>query len=401
VAELAAGLPALVWQSVIRDRISEKGSLSTSMKKLNVAMIGYKFMGKAHSNAWRQAPRFFEMPFEPVMKVICGRNEAEVARAAKVLGWEEHATAWEQVIARRDIDVIDICTPGSTHEPIAIAAAEAGKVVFCEKPLANTLAEAERMLAAVERNGVLHMLCHNYRRAPAVALARQLIDDGLIGKIYHYRGTYLQDWLVNPDFPRVWRLEKAKAGSGALGDLASHSIDLARYLVGEITDVAGLLETFVVERPTEPRSQTMAPVDVDDAALSLVRFAGGAIGSIEGSRFAAGRKNYNRFEINGSLGSIAFNLERMNELELYVDEGPNSGWRTILATEAAHPYFAGWWPPGHIIGYEHTFIHTVLDLLKAIDEQKLPTPNFHDGLRNQKVLDAVERASSSRSWVTV
>jgi predicted dehydrogenase len=371
------------------------------MTKLNIAMIGYKFMGKAHSNAWRQAPRFFETPFDPVMKVICGRDEAEVARAAQLFGWQEHATAWEQVVARPDIDVVDICTPGSTHEPIAIAAAEAGKVVFCEKPLANTVAEAERMLAAAEQTGVLHMLCHNYRRAPAVALARQLIDEGRIGKIYHYRGTYLQDWIVNPDFPRVWRLEKAKAGSGALGDIASHSIDLARYLVGEITEVAGLLKTFIAERPMEAGSQTMAPVDVDDAALSLIRFADGAIGTIEGTRFAAGRKNYNRFEINGSLGSIAFDLERMNELELYVEEGPNSGWRTILATDAAHPYMAGWWPPGHIIGYEHTFIHTVLDLLKAIAEQRLPTPNFHDGVANQKLLDAIERASSTRSWVTV
>ena len=364
-------------------------------------MIGYKFMGKAHSNAWRQAPRFFETPFEPVMKVICGRNETEVARAASVFGWDEHATSWEQVVARPDIDVVDICTPGATHEPIAIAAAQAGKVVFCEKPLANTVAEAQRMLAAVEQNGVLHMLCHNYRRAPAVALARQLIDEGRLGRIYHYRGAYLQDWLVNPDFPRVWRLQKANAGSGALGDIASHSIDLARYLVGEITEVAGMLETFIAERPSEPGSKTLAPVDVDDAALSLVRFAGGAVGSIEGSRFATGRKNYNRFEINGSLGSLAFDLERMNELELYLEEGPNSGFRTINVTQPAHPYAPAWWPRGHIIGYEHTFTHTVVDLLKAIGEQKLPTPNFLDGVRNQKVLDAIERASSSRSWVSV
>jgi predicted dehydrogenase len=368
------------------------------MKQLNIAMIGYKFMGKAHSNAWRQVGRFFETPFAPVMKVICGRNEAEVERAAQVYGWQEHSTAWEQVVDRKDIDVIDICTPGDSHLPIAIAAAEAGKVVFCEKPLANTLADAEQMLRAVRASGVLHMICHNYRRAPAVVLARQLIEEGRIGRIYHYRGTYLQDWIVNPEFPRVWRLEKAKAGSGALGDIVSHSVDLARYLVGEIAEVAGLLHTFISERPLEPGSATMAPVDVDDAALSLVRFASGAIGSIEGSRFATGRKNYNRFEINGSLGSIAFDLERMNELELYVEEGANSGFRTIMTTESAHPYIAGWWPPGHIIGYEHTFTHTVLDLLKAVDEQKLPTPNFEDGVSNQRVLDAIERASNSRKW---
>ncbi len=371
------------------------------MKQLNIALIGYKFMGKAHSNAWRQVSRFFETPFTPVLKVICGRDEAEVKRAADVYGWQEYSTSWEQVVNRKDIDLIDICTPGNMHLPIAIAAAETGKVVFCEKPLANTLGDAERMLSAVQTNGVLHMVCHNYRRVPAVALARQLIEEGRIGKIRHYRGTYLQDWIVNPAFPRIWRLEKASAGSGALGDIASHSIDLARYLVGEIAEVAGLLETFITERPLEPGSSLMAPVDVDDAALSLVRFRNGAIGSIEGSRFATGRKNYNRFEINGSLGSIAFNLERMNELQLYIEEGPNSGFTTILATDPTHPYIAGWWPPGHIIGYEHTFTHTVFDLLKAIDQQQLPTPNFEDGVRNQAVLDAIERASNSRRWEAV
>jgi predicted dehydrogenase len=371
------------------------------MKKLNVAMIGYKFMGKAHSNAWRQVSRFFETPYEPVMKVVCGRNKEEVKKAAETFGWQEYATSWEEVVARDDIDIIDICTPGDTHKPIAIAAAEAQKVVFCEKPLANTVEEAEQMLDVAQRNGVIHMICHNYRRAPAVTLAKQLIEENQIGQVYHYRGTYLQDWIVNPEFPRVWRLEKAKAGSGALGDIASHSIDLSRYLVGEITDVAGLLKTFIKERPLDLGGKTMAPVDVDDAALSLLKFDNGAIGTIEASRFATGRKNYNRFEINGSRGSISFNLERMNELELYIEEGPNSGFRTILATDVSHPYTAGWWPPGHIIGYEHTFTHTVLDLLKAIDEQRMPTPNFEDGVRNQRVLAAIEKASDSRAWETV
>ena len=371
------------------------------MKQLNIALIGYRFMGKAHSNAWRQVGRFFDPPFEPVMKVVCGRKEEDVKRAAHDYGWEQYSTSWEEVVRRNDIDVIDICTPGDSHMPVAVAAAEAKKVVFCEKPLANTLAEAEAMLAAVQTNGVIHMLCHNYRRAPAVALARQIIDEGQIGEIYHYRGTYLQDWLVSPDFPRVWRLEKAKAGSGALGDLVSHSVDLARYLVGEITEVAGLLKTFIAERPVEKGSRIMAPVDVDDAALSLVKFENGAVGTIEGTRFATGRKNHNRFEINGSKGSLVFDLERMNELELYVEEGPNSGFRKILVTDAAHPYVSGWWPPGHIIGYEHTFTHTVLDLLKAIDEQKIPSPNFEDGVRNQRVLDGLERASASQQWERV
>lgn len=371
------------------------------MRRINVAMIGYKFMGKAHSNAWRQVGRFFDVPFEPVLKVVCGRNRDGAEHAARAFGWEEAATSWEAVVAREDVDIVDICTPGDSHEPIAVAAAEAKKTVFCEKPLANTLDEAKRMLEAVRANNVVHMLCHNYRRAPAVALAKRLIDEGRVGRIHHYRGTYLQDWIVDPAFPRVWRLEKSKAGSGALGDIGSHSIDLARYLVGEIVEVSSLLETFVKERPLPEDPSKTGPVDVDDAALMLVRFDNGAIGTIEGTRFATGRKNYNRFEINGSKGSIAFDLERMNELELYVQEGPESGFRTILATDASHPYIAGWWPPGHIVGYEHTFTHTVLDLLGAVEKNSIPSPNFEDGVRNQMVLDAVERAASSRAWETV
>jgi len=367
------------------------------MKRLNVAMIGYQFMGKAHSNAWRQVGRFFDLPCEPVLKVVCGRDADNVKKAATTLGWEEHATSWEDVVRRKDIDVIDICTPGDSHMPIALAAAEAKKVVFCEKPLANTLGEAERMLDAVRRAGVLHMLCHNYRRVPAVTWAKQLITEGKIGTIRHYRGTYLQDWIVDPNFPRVWRLEKSKAGSGALGDIASHSLDLARYLVGEIASVTGQLTTFIKERPL-PGSSTKAPVDVDDAALMLLRFENGAIGTVEATRFATGRKNYNRFEINGSKGSIAFDLERMNELELYVEEGPSSGFRTVLVTDAKHPYAGAWWPPGHIIGYEHSFTHTVYDLIKGIAEQTLPTPNFEDGVRNQRLLDAVERSAANGHW---
>ena len=370
------------------------------MRKLNIALIGYKFMGKAHSNAWRQVGSFFDVPYEPVLKVICGRNEGELIKAANKFGWQEHSTSWEDVVGREDIDVVDICAPGDMHLPIALAAAASKKIIFCEKPLANTLAEAKQMLDAARANGCVHMLCHNYRRAPAVALARELIGAGRIGEIYHYRGTYLQDWLVDPDFPRVWRLEKARAGSGALGDLLSHSIDLARYLVGEITEVSGLLKTFIPERPL-PQSRTMAPVEVDDAALSLVKFESGAVGTMEATRFATGRKNYNHFEINGSRGSIVFNLERMNELELYLEEGAQSGFRTIQVTGKGYPYMEGWWPRGHIIGYEHTFTHTVLDLLRAVAEGRLPTPNFEDGVRNQLVLDAVERAAESRSWQDV
>ena len=371
------------------------------MRRLNVAMIGHRFMGRAHSNAWRQVARFFDTPFDPVMKVVCGRDRQEVEHAAGQLGWEESSLSWRETVVRDDIDVIDICTPGDTHADIAVAAALAGKHVLCEKPLANTLPEAQRMLAAVTAAGVSHMVCHNYRRVPAVALAKRLIGEGRLGRVHHFRGVYLQDWIVDPEFPRVWRLEKAKAGSGALGDIASHSIDLARYLVGEIEEVAGHLETFVKERPLRPGSEEKAPVDVDDAALSLLKFEGGAVGTVEATRFATGRKNYNSFEVNGGRGSLCFNLERMNELELYVEEGPESGFRTVQVTDAGHPYMKAWWPPGHIIGYEHTFTHTVLDFLLAVDEGRVPSPSFEDGVRNQKVLDAIERAATSRAWEKV
>ena len=372
-----------------------------SKPTLNVAMIGYQFMGRAHSNAWRQVARFFEdAPYEPVLKVLCGRDVEAVEKAAYQLGFEEHATDWKSVIERADIDVVDVCTPGDSHLPIVLAAAAAGKTILCEKPLANTVGEAREMLAAAEKAGITHMLCHNYRRAPAVQLAKRFIEEGRIGEIHHYRGTYLQDWIVDPSFPRVWRLERARAGSGSLGDIASHSLDLARFLVGEIAEVTGLLKTFIEERPLEDGSGT-GRVDVDDAALALLRFENGAIGSVEGTRFAPGRKNYNRFEINGSTGSIVFDLERMNELEVYEEQGADSGFRTILATDEAHSYVRAWWPPGHIIGYEHTFIHTVLDLLHAIDEGTQPSPDFDDGVRNQLVLDAIERSASSRQWENV
>jgi predicted dehydrogenase len=275
--------------------------------------------------------------------------------------------------------------------------------VFCEKPLANTVADAERMLAAVEKAGVVHMVCHNYRRAPAVMLAKQLIDAGTLGEIRHYRGTYLQDWITDPAFPLVWRLDKTKAGSGALGDIAAHSIDLARFLVGEIAEVAGDLKTFVKTRPLPGDPKKKGRVTVDDAATALVRFANGAIGTIEGSRMAPGRKNFNRFEINGSRGSLAFDLERMNELELYLesDDRRIRGFRRVLATEAVHPYVKAWWPPGHIIGYEHTFVHTVYDLLEGVARGRSPQPNFADGVRNQRVLGAVEKAAATRRWVSL
>jgi predicted dehydrogenase len=371
-------------------------------KKLNVALIGYDFMGRAHANAWRQVARFFpDLPFEPVLKVVVGRTEAKVKAARERLGFESYATDWREVLARAEIDVADICTPGDSHAPIAVGAAEAGKAILCEKPLANSVADAERMYAAATQAGVVHMLCHNYRRCPAVALAKQIIDEGELGEIRHYRGVYLQDWIVDPNFPRNWRLEKARAGSGALGDILSHTMDLSRYLVGEPVEVMGLMKTFIKERPLADEPGRRAPVDVDDSAQALVRFANGAVGSYEATRLATGRKNHNRLEINGSKGSLSWDLERMNELELYIESGPRSGFRTILATDAQHPYVAAWWPPGHILGYEHSFTHTIRDFIHAIADGTPPQPSFLDGVKNQRVLDAIARSSETGRTVAV
>ncbi|HUF46768.1 MAG TPA: Gfo/Idh/MocA family oxidoreductase [Vicinamibacterales bacterium] len=373
------------------------------MSSLNIALIGYQFMGRAHSNAWRQVGPFLSPRLTPRLKVICGRTARSVKAAARQWGWDEAATEWESVVTRTDVDLVDICTPGDSHAAIAIAAAKAGKAVLCEKPLANSVREAEAMLAAVDKAGVPHMICHNYRRAPAVALAARLIETGQIGEVRHFRGTYLQDWITDPSFPLVWRLDRTRAGSGALGDIGAHVVDLARYLVGEITEVAGDLRTFIRKRPLPGKPRARGTVTVDDAATALVRFAGGAMGTIEATRLAPGRKNFNRFEINGSTGSLAFNLERMNELEVYFESDRRTlrGFRTILATEAGHPYIKAWWPPGHIIGYEHTFTHTVYDLLEALADRRQPTPSFVDGVRNQRVLEAIESAATRRSWVNL
>jgi len=375
------------------------------MPEVNVALIGYAFMGRAHSNAYRQVSRFFSPKLTPRLKVVCGRDRKKVARAAAQLGWEEWATDWREVVAREDVQVVDVVTPGDSHAEIAIAAAKAGKAVLCEKPLANTGKEAKAMVAAVQKAGVANMVCHNYRRAPAVVLARQLVASGKLGRIYHYRGTYLQDWIVDPELPLLWRFQKDKAGSGALGDILSHSLDLGRYVLGaEVTEVAAALETYIKHRPLLDDPKKKGRVTVDDAAICLVRFANGALGSIEGTRLAPGRKNFNRFAVNGSKGSVAFNLERMNELEYYSseDEGSVQGFRQILATDPAHhPYIKGWWPPGHIIGYEHTFVHTVYDFLEAVASGKRVRPDFEDGLRNQAVLEAIERAAHTRRWVKV
>lgn len=382
------------------------------MQEIRVGLVGYKFMGKAHSNAYRQIARFFDIGVKPVLKALCGRDAAGVKAAAEKFGWESYETAWEKLVQRNDIDLVDVSTPGDTHAPISIAAAQAGKAVLCEKPLANTVAEAEAMVKAVQESKVPNMVCFNYRRVPAVTLAKQVISDGTLGSIYHFRATYLQDWIVSPQFPLVWRLQKEIAGSGVLGDLGAHIIDIARYLVGEITEVCGALETFIKERPKlagtaeglgAKAAQEMGQVTVDDASLFLGRFENGALGAFEATRFALGRKNYNRFEVNGSKGSLVFNLERMNELELYLESDPDHarGFRTIMVTEGVHPYVHVWWPPGHIIGYEHSFVHTVRDFLEAIVNKQPVAPDFVDGLKCQKVLAAVEKAAEEKRWVPV
>lgn len=383
-------------------------------KKVRIGMIGYKFMGKAHSHAYRDVPFYFDSSVEPVLQAICGRDEEGVKEAAHKMGWNSYETDWRKLIERDDIDLIDIVTPNNSHAEIAIAAAKAGKHVFCEKPLAMTLEEAQEMLKAVEENGVMHVINHNYRFSPAIQWAKKLIDEGRLGKIYHVRATYLQDWIMDPKFPLVWRLSKEVCGSGSHGDLAAHSIDLARFLVGEFKEVSGILETFIKERPivesssglsgnASSDSDTYGKVDVDDASVFLARFQNGAIGTFEATRFAGGNRNGNRIEINGEKGSIRWDMEKMNELDVYFheDEPGLQGFRTINCTEEVHPFAGAYWPAGHIIGYEHTFINLIVDMLDSLGKGENPEPNFVDGVRNQAVLEAVEQSSETKTWISV
>jgi len=372
------------------------------MKKLNVGMIGYKFMGRAHANAWRQVDKFFPVSAQPVLHTICGRDRKAVKAAAAQLGWERIATSWQEVVADPEIDIIDINTGNDTHAEIAIAAARAGKHILCEKPLAMNVREAQAMLAAVKEAGVVHMVCHNYRRIPALAQAKKMIAAGDLGRIFHYRARYLQDWIVDPEFPLVGRLQVKLAGSGTHGDINAHIIDLARYLVGEFSEVCGHLETFIKERPLEgSKGKKRGRVTVDDAVLTLGKFKNGAIASLEASRFALGRKNHIQIEVNGSLGSLVFDFEDMNRLKYFnqADPADRQGYRDIIVTEKVHPYAGAWWPPGHILGYEHTFVHTVFEFIQAVVKGRSVSPTFADGLQNQKVLEAVEASSKKRRWV--
>lgn len=378
------------------------------MKELNVGIIGYKFMGKAHSNAWIKAPRFFDLPAKPVMKVACGRHEQPLREFAQRWGWQDTETDWKKMVKREDVDIVDIALPQYLHHAVSIEAAKNNKHIFCEKPVALNYEQAREMYETAQEYGVTHYLNHNYRRCPAIRLAKRLIDEGKIGRIYHWRGAYLQSWISDPQFPLTWHLRKETAGSGPHGDLNSHSVDLARYLVGEISSVMAMTKQFISERPIpdEVSSGTFqagakgkgtGKVSVEDAAFMLVEFENGALGSFEATRFAPGRKNYNYFEIYGDKGSITFDCERMNELKYYSVEDPDyaQGFRTIIATEPAHDYIANWWPPGHIIGYEHEFVHAVVDFVNAIEKDQPIEPNFYDGMKAMEVLDAGLRSAET------
>ena len=383
---------------------------------LRVGMVGYAFMGAAHSQGWRTVGRVFDLPRRPVLAAICGRDGAAVRAAADRHGWAAAETDWRALIARDDVDLVDICTPGDSHAEIAVAALAAGKHVLCEKPLANSVEEAEDMVRAAEtaqERGQLAMVGFNYRRVPATALARRMVAEGRIGKLRHVRVTYLQDWLVDPQFPLTWRLRREHAGSGSLGDLGAHIVDLAQYVAGEqLAGVSALTETFVRERPlpggaVQGLSAVSADggtgrVTVDDAALFTARFPSGAIASFEATRYATGRKNALRLELNGENGSLAFDLERLNELSYHdgTEPGAHAGFRRILVTEPDHPYLDAWWPPGHGLGYEHTFVHQARDLVLAIAEGRRPEPSFADGLQVQRVLAAVEESAEKNSVYT-
>ncbi|MCT9623897.1 Gfo/Idh/MocA family oxidoreductase [Pseudarthrobacter equi] len=381
---------------------------------LRIGMAGYAFMGAAHSHAWRTAPRFFDLPLVPELTALAGRNADAAAAAAAKLGWSSTETDWRRLIERDDIDLIDICTPGDTHAQIAIAALEAGKHVLCEKPLANTVEEAERMAAAARSaatRGVYAMCGYSYRRTPALALAKRMVDSGRLGTIRHVRAQYLQDWLSDANAPMTWRLDRSRSGSGALGDIGAHIIDAAQWITGQqISGVSALMETFVRERPLAgdlvglgghgnlDAGSPRGAVTVDDTAIFTARFDGGPVGVFEATRYALGRRNAMRLEINGSEGSLAFDFEDNNVLSFYdAAEGPDAGFRRIIVTEPEHPYVGNWWPTGHGLGYEHGFTHQVVDLVTALAAGRQPEPSFDDALQVQRVLAAVETSAGNAS----
>ncbi|QDU46507.1 1,5-anhydro-D-fructose reductase [Symmachiella dynata] len=382
-------------------------------KPLNIGLIGYGFMGRTHSNAYRQVSKFFDLEYQPVLKACCARNEEKIKEFAENWGWESYETDWRKLIARDDIDAIDIGSPNNTHYEMALAAAEAGKMILCEKPLAMDVAQAEAMTAAVEKAGVANMVWYNYRRVPAITLAHQLVKEGRIGRPFHYRATYLQDWTIAEDVPQggatLWRLDAAVAGSGVTGDLLAHSIDTAIWLNGPITSVSAATETFVKERMHQDTGE-MQPVSIDDACMFLARFENGSMGTFESSRYARGRKNYNTFEMNGEDGSVFFDLEDPQILQFFEYANPTTGkkvedhltgWRRIHVTNFEHPYMDRWWVPGCTIGYEHTFTNALSDFLKGLETGEPAQPTFRDALQTQKVCDAVLESARERIWIDI
>lgn len=376
-------------------------------KKLNVALLGYGFMGRAHSNAYRKVSQFFDLDYEPVMKVVYARNEKNVSEFADRWGWQECVTDWRSIIERDDIDLIDICTPNNTHHEISIAAANAGKIIACEKPLAMDAKEGAEMTLAVEKSGRPSMVWFNYRRVPAVALAKQILDEGKVGRVFHYRAKYLQDWTIDTGVPQgghtLWRLDKSVAGSGVTGDLLAHSIDLATWLIGDMKSVCAMTETFVKERELQDEPGTAKPVEIDDACAFLAKFENGAMATFESTRYARGRKNQNSLEVNGQKGSVEFDLENAHELGFYSheDEGHLRGWRNIQVWDSDHPYMAHWWVPGCVIGYEHTFINTLADFLSGLESQEKKCPDFADALATQMICDSVLQSAAENRWVEI
>jgi len=376
-------------------------------RSIGVGMLGYAFMGKAHSNAYIKMPVFFyPPPARPKLVSICGRNKSAVEEAARRYGYAKAVTEWKEVTRDPEVELVDNGLPNNVHKGPCIEAAENGKHVLCEKPLAMNYADAKEMYEAAQRAGVKHMTAFNYRFVPAILLAREIMKRGEIGKVLQYRAVYLQEWIMDPSFPLVWRLRKDIAGSGVLGDLGAHILDLARFLVGEITDVFGMAETFIHERPLPEDPSRKGKVDVDDAFISLLKFSGGAIGSVEASRFCAGRKNFQRIEIHGSEGTINFNLERLNELQIYKSSDPDDerGFRTVLATESIHPFYDKWWPHGHTIGWEHAAVHEIYHFIKCIVDDESVSPlgaTFHDGMMNNRIMDAILNSSEHGRWVSV
>lgn len=368
-------------------------------KKINIGMIGTKFMGKAHSHAIKDVSMFFDLDVEPVMMTLCG-TAPDLPDTAKKYGWENWTSNWMDVINDPKIDAVVILTPGFLHKDMVIAAAEKGKHIMCEKPLANSYSEAKEMLEIAENNKIIHMTNFVYRRIPAIELAKKLIDEGKLGEIYHFRALYQQDWA--PDSDWVWRFDQKQAGSGSMSDKGSHIIDLARYLVGEMTEVVADSKIFLGEKRV-PKTEEMKEVTTDDACMFITRFANGAMGLFETSRISTGHKNYLSFEINGSKGSVMFNLERLNELSVYLKDNDPSiqGFRTVMMTDPAHPFMSHMWPAGHIIGWEHGFIFQYYAFFKGISENKNPNPSFEDGLKAQAIIEAVITSVAEKRWISI